>query len=318
MATAASEADRPLDLICMGEPLIEFNQQPSPDGRPVYLQGIGGDTSNAAIAAARQGVRVAYLTAVGADAFGDMLLQIWEAEDVDVRFVRRDNVAPTGIYFVSHGPDGHHFTYRRAGSAASLLSPAEVPDEMIGATRIFHASAISQAISSSCCDAVFHAIARARQLGTYVSYDTNLRLRLWGIERARAVIHETIGMADLTLASIEEGQLLTGLTDADAIVDTYLRYGAQMVVLKLGPEGALLANAEGRLHVKGHRVATVDATGAGDAFAGGFLARLIAGDSPDEAARYANAVAALSTTGFGAVAPIPRKADVEAFLAERR
>ncbi|MFI4989160.1 MAG: carbohydrate kinase family protein, partial [Alphaproteobacteria bacterium] len=110
--------------------------------------------------------------------------------------------------------------------------------------------------------------------------------------------------------------LLTGLEEPDAIVDFYLALGTPLVALKMGHEGCLVATRDRRRRILGHPVAAVDATGAGDTFAGAFLARLAAGDDPLRAATYANAAAALSTTGYGAVAPIPTRAQVKRLLAE--
>lgn len=304
------------DILAYGEPLLEFNQRPAAPGEPaLYLKGHGGDTSNAAIAAARQGASVGYVTGIGADAFGQDFLALWAAEGVDASTVKIDPAAHTGIYFVTHTEKGHAFTYFRAGSAASRIAPSDMPEAAIRATRIFHLSGISQAISGSAADAGFHAIALARAAGVRVSYDTNLRLRLWDIARARAVIHAAIGMCDVALPSYDDAVALTGLEDADAIADFYLRLGAPLVALKLGRDGVLLAEAAGRTRIAGHTVNAVDATGAGDTFAGAFLARLVAGDAPLAAATYANAAAALATTGYGAVAPIPRAEAVRAFLA---
>jgi 2-dehydro-3-deoxygluconokinase len=137
-----------------------------------------------------------------------------------------------------------------------------------------------------------------------VSYDTNLRLRLWPASRAAAVIHAAIAMADIALPSLDDAVALTGLQNPDEICDFYLRL-APLVVLKCGAEGAILATRESRSRIPAYKVEAFDATGAGDCFAGNFLARLLAGDAPLQAARYANAAAALSTTGYGAVAPLP-------------
>ena len=147
-----------------------------------------------------------------------------------------------------------------------------------------------------------------------VSYDTNLRLRLWDIETARQHIHATIAKCDIALPSLDDSQQLTGLDKADDIADFYLKLGAPMVALKMASEGALLAFPDGRIRIAPHRVQSVDATGAGDTFDGAFLARLLEGDDPETAARYANVAAALSTTGYGAVTPIPRKDAVMAAL----
>jgi 2-dehydro-3-deoxygluconokinase len=306
-----------VDILCFGEPMLELNRLPRgrDDPRTLYLEGHGGDTSNTAIAAARSGARAGYLTAIGRDAAGDSLLDLWAREGVDTTHVRLDPEAPTGIYFVTHGPEGHRFTFHRTGSAASRYRPEDLPEAAIRAARVLHLSGISQAISTSACDAGFRAIELAREAGVKVSYDTNLRLRLWPARRAAAVIHAAVALADIVFPSLEDAEVLTGLTDPDAVADFYLRL-CPLVLLKLGREGAMLCTAERRIRLFPHRVAAVDATGAGDTFAGAFLARLVAGDDPLAAARYANAAAALATTGFGAVAPIPRRERVLALLGE--
>jgi 2-dehydro-3-deoxygluconokinase len=301
----------------MGEPMLELNQQPpGEDGRVLYLEGHGGDTSNAAIAAARTGASAGMVTAIGQDRPGDGFMALWAREGVDTATVLRRADAPTGLYIVTHDEGGHDFTFYRSGSAASRYRPEDVPEAAIRAARVLHVSGISQAISTSACDAVFHAIGIARAAGVQVSYDTNLRLRLWPAARAAAVIHAAIAQADVALPSLEDARALTGLAAPEAIADFYLRLGCPLVLLKLGAEGVLVADRSQRMRLPGRRVAAVDATGAGDTFAGAFLARHIAGDDAVTAARYANAAAALSTTGYGAVAPIPRRATVEAFMAE--
>jgi 2-dehydro-3-deoxygluconokinase len=301
-----------VDILCLGEPILEFNQQT--DGR--YLVGHGGDTSNCAIAAARQGAPVGYLTHIGADAFGRSFMDLWQAEGVDTSTVREVHGAQTGIYFVTHSSGGHEFSYFRAGSAASRMTPAELPRAALEAARILHVSGISQAISENAADTVFDAMATVRAAGGRVSYDSNLRLKLWPLDRARAVIHAGMAMADIALPGLEDAQALTGLHDPDAIADFYLTLGAGIVALTLGPDGTLVATPEARQLVPGRPVRAVDATGAGDTFDGAFLARIVAGDDPFAATAYANAAAALAVQGYGAVAPMPRRDAVLALLAE--
>ena len=304
-------------LVAIGEPMLEFNQQPDAagDGRRLYLEGYGGDTSNAAVAAARQGVKVAYLTALGRDPAGARFLDLWQREGIDTSGVRLSDERPTAVYFVTHGPRGHDFLYYRRDSAASAFGPADVDETLVRGAKIVHASGISQAISPKAADAVFHAIALARAAGARVSYDTNFRPRLWPAARAAAVIRAAIAQADIALPSIDDATALTGLSDADAIADFYLRLGPSVVALKLGAEGVLLATPEQRLRIPAFPCRFVDATGAGDTFAGSFLARLVLGDAPADAARYGAAAAALKCEGFGAVAPIPSAARVQAALA---
>ena len=301
------------EIVAIGEALFELNQ-PS-DGAP-FRPGYGGDTSNAMIAAARSGASAGYFTAVGADRFGRSLVELWRAEGVDASRVIVNGAAHTGIYFVTHGPEGHEFSYLRAGSAASRMTEADIPSDYIGAARALHVSGISQAISSSAADAVFAAIDVARAHRVAVSYDTNLRLKLWPLKRATAVIHEAMKSVDIALPGLDDARKLTDLEKPDAIVDFYLRLGAGVVALTLGKEGALVATPRRRERVASIHVDAIDATGAGDAFDGAFLAEFLRAGDPFLAARFANVAAALSTCGYGAVAPLPTRAQTLAALAK--
>jgi 2-dehydro-3-deoxygluconokinase len=308
----ADEAPTP-EILSLGEAMVEFNQ--SSPGQPDYLQGFGGDTSNFCIAAARQGARTGFVSAVGNDHFGRLLLDLWRRERVDTSTVRVDADAPTGVYFVSHGANGHQFDYLRAGSAASRYAPHDLPLEAIAAAKVVHLSGISLAISVSACDTALAAIEHARAHGVRVSFDTNLRLKLWPLARARAVMLEAIRQTDICLPSWDDVTALTGLAGRDEIVDFLLARGPRVVALKLGKDGAYVATPDARRVVAGRVVNAVDATGAGDCFGGAFIARIVAGDDAFAAARYANVAAALSTQGFGAVAPIPDRAAVDRQLA---
>jgi 2-dehydro-3-deoxygluconokinase len=294
-------------IVSLGEPMVEFNQI----GERKFLQGFGGDSSNMIIAAARSGARAAYVTRVGDDEFGRMLLALWKREGVDAGGVIVDREAPTGAYFVTHGAQGHVFSYLRAGSAASRLRVSDVPREMVEKAWCVHASGISLAISQSACDAVLAAFEQAKGK---VSFDSNLRLKLWPLERARAMIARAAAMADYFFPSIEDARQLSGAESPEQNLAWAHGMGAKTVFLKLGPDGVLVSNGKDLRRIAGIAVKSVDATGAGDCFCGAALARLAAGDSIWDAARYANAAAALATTGFGAVEPLPRPEEVRKLL----
>jgi 2-dehydro-3-deoxygluconokinase len=293
------------DIVSLGEPMVEFNQTGEGGGR-LYLQGFGGDSSNFAIAAARQGARVAYVSALGDDPYGRLLRALWDREGVDQADVRTDPAAFTAIYFVTHDERGHQFHFFRSGSAASRMVPADLPRATIERSKVLHLSGISLAISPSACDTGYAAIEIARGAGVKVSFDTNLRLKLWPVARARAVMTDVLRQADIALPSYDDAVAITGLTDPEAIVDHCLALGAKVVALKLGDRGAIVADAARRHRIVPHPCRPVDATGAGDTFGGAFVARLLAGDDLFDAGRYAAVAAALSTEGYGAVEPIPR------------
>jgi 2-dehydro-3-deoxygluconokinase len=302
-----------LDVLCLGEALIEFNQIPD-DTNNTYRSGYGGDTSNTAVAVARQETSSGFLSKVGNDPFGIKLLELWKREGVDCTYVLQHPEFPTGIYFVTHDENGHHFSYYRKGSAASQMTPEDVTADVVSQSKVLHLSAITQAISASSRETAFAAIHQARKSGVKISYDTNLRLKLWPLNQARDVINQVVPMCDVLLPSLDDVTSLTGLQEPKKIIDYYLKLGAKLVVLKQGEQGVLVADGHNESCISGHAVKTIDATGAGDTFDGAFLSEWIRSNDPFKAAEYANAAAALSTTRYGAVNSIPNRTEVELFL----
>lgn len=303
-------------VVALGEGLVELAAVAGPlEEAREFRRGFGGDTSNFAVAAARLGAQVAYVTRVGDDAFGTALLRMWTEEGVDVSWVRVGAGEPTGIYFLA--PDGAgQFTYYRTGSAASRLAPEDVPRSLLQSARLFHTSGITQAISPSARRAARAALEAAKEFGVAVSYDVNARPKLASAPELRGLVSETLPLTDLAFLSAEDARFLFGRQCEDAILDTLLEWGARVAVLKLGERGCRVASLGGeRFTASGWPVESVDPTGAGDAFDAAFALEWLAGRSLSEAARFANAVGALSTTGLGATSALPTRGQVERFLA---
>lgn len=310
-----------IDVLSLGEAMVELSAR-----EPVSLReartfdlGWGGDTSNVAVAVSRLGGSAGYVTKVGDDAFGASLRDLWDREGVDVRYVTVDGSRPTGVYFLSRQVAGPHaFTYYRSGSAASSLRPEDLADDLLRGVRVLHTSGITQAIGPGPCDAAFAALRAARAAGVTTSYDPNLRLALWSLDRARAVIMATVSMVDIVLPSLEDARALTGLDEPSAIIDDFRRRGVRVVALKLGDQGALVADEHGSELVPPYKVETVDPAGAGDTFDAAFLTAWLDGADLVGCADFGNAAAALTTTGVGCVSPIPRRADVDRLRHEQR
>ena len=302
----------PPDIVAIGEPLFELNQ---PKGEDIFRPGHGGDTSNCAIAAARQGVSVAYVTAVGADQFGDSFMKLWADEGIDTSAVKRSQTAHTGLYFVTHGPDGHVFSYMRAGSAASRMTPDDMPVEMIKAAQrpacLRHqpGDLVERRRRRVHGDADRTRGGRARLLRHQSSPPpVAARPRPRGDPCRRDPRRHPSARARRCACTSPASPIPI------AIVDFYLSLGPKIVALTLGSDGALVATKERRERFAAVPVKLVDATGAGDMFDGAFLAEYLRTGDPFAAGRYANVAAALSTEGYGAVAPMPRRAAVEAAL----
>ena len=300
-----------LDVLAIGEPLMELNQRA---GETVYLPGHGGDTSNCIIAATRQGARCGYLSAVGDDTFGRSFLELWDREEVDRSTVSVHPAAPTGIYFVTHGPKGHDFSYYRAGSAASLVRPEEIAAEAVAGARV-----------CAFRDQLGHQHQRLRYRVPRDPAGEGCRhagqLRPQSAHPALAPgpgaggdrRHHAAGRHRPARTGRCEGAHWARRPRPDLRPVSRLRVG--MVLLTLGSEGCLAATPDARQRIAGRKVKAVDATGAGDTFDGSFFAEYLRTGDVFRAAAYANAAAALATQGYGAVAPMPRRAEVEAFLA---
>jgi len=294
------------EILSFGEPMFELSQVNANNrGNADFLSGFGGDASNFAIAAARQGANVGMLTHMGDDEFGKKFLRLWAEENVNTSTVVSNSVSHTGIYFITHDENGHHFSFFRKGSAASLITPSQLPVDAIKNAKLLHLTAITQAISDSSCDATFKAIDIASENNTLITYDTNLRLKLWSLNRARAIINETSSLVDICFPSLDEAQLLTGLKYEDDIIDYYLNMGSKMVVLKKGEQGATVANDTVRFSLPPFKTNPLDATAAGDSFAGAFCTHFINGQSLEDCLKFANATASIAIMGYGAVAPLP-------------
>ena len=307
------------EIISIGEPLLELSARetgPLGDARQ-FLVGFGGDTSNFSVAVSRLGGKAGYFTRLGGDEFGRAFLELWDREKVDCRHVTRHASAPTGIYFISRmKTGGHDFTYYRKDSAASLLSPAHLPEDYIRRAKVLHVTGISQGISQTASDTVLRAMNITREAGGKISYDPNFRPKLWSLDKAREVIHGAMALADFVFPSLEDGTLLTGLKDPLEIIRFYQNLGPEVVVLKMGEQGALMATGHSG-QVKsgpGFEVDSVDASGAGDTFDAAFVAGSVSGRTLDECLYFANAAAAMTTTGLGAVGPIPTLDQVQKFI----
>lgn len=296
-----------VDILCLGEPLFELNAQPDGSFKPGY----GGDVSNVAVAAARQGADVGLISRVGDDPFGAELLDLWQREAVNAEHVPVMQNQNTGLYFVFHDDEGHQFIYRRHGSAASQLEAADIPERGISGSRIFYTSGITLAVSSSLRSAAFHALNIAKNSGTTVAFDPNLRTKLWELQQARVITHCFMCRCDIALPGLDDARKLTGLQSPESIIGFYHNLGAKVVALTLGADGVAVSDGDSLAIIAGTPVDAKDATGAGDCFNGIFLANYLQHGDVFKSAEIANRGAALSTTGYGAVDPIPFKSMLE-------
>jgi 2-dehydro-3-deoxygluconokinase len=292
---AIPDAARRFDLVGLGECMVEFNATEPLSHAATFRKAYGGDVLNALVMAARQGARTAFASRIGDDPFGAGLRAAWEDEGIDVA---RAPLVPgeNGVYFISLDAHGERsFTYRRAGSAASQLTPADIDEAFIACARCILLSGITQAISPGARAATLAAARIARAHGVLVAYDPNYRPRLWNGERAaREACAELLPFVDILLPSMP--------ADADILPGPPQELAAHAVI-KRGEEGCEVWLDGGRTVVPAAAAKVVDTTGAGDAWNGAYLAAVLRGEEPAAAAGIANRVAAAKLAHRGAIPP---------------
>jgi 2-dehydro-3-deoxygluconokinase len=275
-----------------------------------------GAELNVAIGLRRLGFRVGYVSRLGKDSFGRHLRAFMAAEGLDLRHVLTDETHPTGFMLKEMADGGRdpEVEYFRRGSAASHMSLADMPDagSPFRQARLLHLTGILPALSAGCAELAFALARQARADGRLLSFDPNLRPRLWPSQAAMvAVLNELASLADLVMPGLAEGRLLTGRQEPDAIADFYLERGARQVVIKLGPAGAYVAGDGGRGVVPGIAVReVVDTVGAGDGFAVGVISGLLDGLPLREAAARGNAIGARVVQFRGDCEGLPTRAQL--------
>jgi 2-dehydro-3-deoxygluconokinase len=273
---------------------------------------IAGAESNFAVGLARLGVPVAWISRLGADRLGTLVRGALAAEGVDLRWVAEDPGAPTGMFYKWRAGGRTCVAYHRRGSAASRLTPADVPDAALAGAALVHLTGITPALGGGPRELVLDVARRARAAGATVTFDPNYRPALWESPAAAAAAMEPVlEHVDWYLCGAAEGQELLGATDPRGVLAAVAARGVGGAVVRLGERGALVA-AGGvvREAVPARTEEVVDEIGAGDAFAAGFVFGLLQGWEPERCTSAAHVVAACAVRGTGDWETLPRLADV--------
>lgn len=306
-------------VVSLGELLVEV-MRPAVD-QPLDEPGqfVGPFPSGAPAifidAVARLGVSCGFIGVIGDDPFGRCVLRRLKGDGVDVRHIRTVTHRTTGIAFVSYRSDGsRQFLFHLPQSAAALLNPEDVREDHLHGIRALHITGSALCISDSAREACYRAVRLAKQHGAVVSFDPNIRPELQGVEAVREMCEPVLQACDVLLPSGGEAMMLTGDTDEEKACHHLVERGIPIVVLKRGARGCVVFTDHEQMAIPAFPVNEVDPTGAGDAFAGGFVVAMLRGMSVTEAARFASAIGALAVTRQGPMEGLPTLAEVQAFL----
>jgi fructokinase len=333
------------DVLVAGETLIDF--LPGTAGPlaavETFSRRAGGAPANVAVGLARLDADPSFWTRVGADPFGDFLADTLADYGVPADLVTRDPDARTGLAFVSHDADAERaFSFYRDGSADTRLEPGRIDDETLADHDWVHLGGVTLA-DEPARTATLDLAERARDAGCTVSFDPNARAELWDEFDFADSCRTAFGLADAVKATPEDLHAAgfgsepvdsggTPATLARAVCDC----GPHTALITMGREGAYAyatseapwgdveavgedanepADGEGvAVSHGGFTVDVADTTGAGDAFTAGAIAALSDDESLPAALAFANAVAAVTTTGTGAMTTLPTRDAVQSLL----
>lgn len=303
-----------LDIITLGEGLIELSSDVSLSQAMSLDKYYGGDTLAAAVAAKRLGSNVGYITRVGCDYFKEFLLDSWQMEGLDISQVRLSEDF-NGLYLLARPKDGEkEFSYYRKKTAASKLSVADINEQYIESGQVFYTSGITQSLSLSAREAVKKAFKLSKEKGLMTAYDPNYAPLLTTPEDSKEAFDEVIG--DIDVLFLSDRNDISKLFDIDS-VDNVIKYfwdlGVNTVIIKSSANhGYYTGYAGDIIFTKFMSSEIVDTTCSGDAFNGGFLHAVTSGFSPFEATKLASIVAGLQAQNIGAIKSVPYREQVYA------
>lgn len=297
------------ELVTIGETMVVFDSVSNGPLRYAsnYTCHTGGAETTVAVGVVRQGHTAGWISSLGNDEFGMLIRRTFMGEGVDLSQVTFSDTHPTGIFFRQAAGNGEfrNFYYRK-NSAASVMTPDMLNEDYIASAKILHVTGITLAVSKQAAETTIRAMEIAKKHGVTVCFDPNLRLKMWTLEKARAMINSLWHLVDIALPGVEEGEQLFGEGDPDKIAEIIQGYGVKHVVVKIGADGAI-GYSEGRKIVSpGFQVKhVVDAFGAGDSFAAGIISGKLKGWLLEDTLRYANAIGAMAVSAPGNIEAVP-------------
>ena len=306
-----------LDIITIGESLIELSTDKSLTTATTLDKYYGGDTLTTAIAALRLGSKVGFISRIGIDCFRDYLLESWQEEGLDISHVKPVQ-GVNGLYMVALGQDCNEkqsSLYRRK-TAATNLSVDDISTEYIQNSSVLYTTGLTQSLSISAREAIKEAFRIAKENNVITAYDPNYKAQIWSEDEAKEAFEELSEYIDVLFVNVKhDSKIVTDTSSIDNAMKFLWDMGISNVIIKSTEEKKYYVGSNGKIEtinfIDGD---VIDDTGAGDAFNGGVLHGLANGMSIFKAATLGSIVAGLQIKGVGAIKSTPKREEVYAIF----
>ena len=310
------------DVVTIGDAMITFNPTATGPMRfvPTFERKIGGAELNVAIGCSRLGLKTGWISRLGNDEFGRHIFNTVRGEGIDVSQLELVDGYPTSLNFKEIMGDGSVRTfYYRTNSPTTALTIETLDEEYIKNSKILHITGIFPAVDKKKnIELIKHAISLAKKHGVLVSFDPNIRLKLWSKEEARKTLREYLPYVDILLTGEDEAELLMGTSDPIQVIEYSKEFGISYVAIKQGEKGSVGYHEGNYIEAPAFKSKkVVDTVGAGDGFDSGFLYGLINKWPLEKTLKFANVIGSMVVSVSGDNECLPYLDDVLVQLGER-
>jgi len=305
-------------IATIGDAMVVFN--PSKTGPlrfvPSFERTVGGAELNFAIGVTRLDMEATWISCIGDDEFGKFIYNFARGEGIDVSQVMRTSQIPTSIYFKEIREDGagKSFYYRNP-SPLLMLTEDRLDESVLDDVDLLHISGVYLAVCDHNIDVALKLIALAKDKNIPISFDPNLRLKLWSIEDARAAYKKIYPSINLLLTGEDEFELLF---EGSTVKDIQECYQIDEVIIKKGEHGASVYTAGEQYDREAYAIRAIDTVGAGDAFDAAYVYSYLKGYDIPERLRLANGAGALVATIKGDNEGLPTLQELKQFIGEEK
>jgi len=304
--------EQKIDIAIIGECLIELSANGTLADTSTLNKYFGGDTVTTAVAIARLGGNVTYLTKVGNDGFSEFILSALQKENIDTSLIKT-NEEQNGMYIVSHTLDKKEVLYYKRKTAATKLSVEDISEDIIKKLKVVYSTGVVQSLSASSRELVREAFRIARENDVMTAYDPNYTSCFMNSADTKEYFEEIIDLSDIVFLSLKnDSQRLYNVGSADKVIQHFWDRGVKIVVIKSHIDNGYYTGYRGSIDFTEfyNTQKAIDTTASGDVFNGGFLYAVTNGYTPSDAAKFASIVSGLQTQNYGAIQAIPYKETV--------
>lgn len=301
--------DSKVDIAIIGECLIELSANGTLADTSTLNKYFGGDTVTTAVAIARLGGNVTYVTKVGNDGFSEFILSSLQKEGIDTSLIKASD-EQNGMYIVSRTPEKNELLYYKRKTAAAKLSIEDLPEDCIKKLKLIYSTGVVQSLSACSRELVREAFKIAKENDVLTAYDPNYTSCFMNSADTKEYFEEIVDFTDIIFLSLKNDAVkLYEIDSMEKVMKYFWDKGVKIVVVKSHVDNGYYTGYKGEISFTNfyNNQKAIDLTASGDVFNGGFLYALTNGHTPVEATKFAAVVSGLQTQNYGAIQAIPYK-----------